>query len=50
MFVSSGQLLMSTTRPTEWTGVCSSHFKSDCVEVQPGLFKNLVCVVEEQKN
>ena len=25
-FVSSGRLLLSTKRLTEWTGVCSSHF------------------------
>ncbi len=34
-------------RPTEWTGSVVATL-SDCFEVQPGLFKNLVWVVEER--
>ena len=47
-FVSSGRLLLSRTRPTQWTGVCIATFSLIASRyVQPGLFKSLVWVVEE---
>ena len=47
--VSSGRLLLSTTRPTQLTGVCIATFSLiDSRYGQPGLFKSLVWVLEER--